>query len=459
MKICGKLFLSLAIIIGFFAFVSQTNAQTVNLSVDFNQTYFNTVPISPTWINDKPRAIDNNIAIAVSTNMTMLTYVAGMEFDLLIESPSNIVTANDSIIFDFYDKNGTNETDKMVRYVNLVGRVGNISTYHVIIAPVSGDLNNSRQGIGGSNYQKFFIVRLNLTTKMKVNEVLYVSLTNIKISDKTSYQLTNGYRGVGGGYPSISENTFSSALPYIQFTYQKTGDVNGDGVIDINDAIAGINHILGITIITNQANLDELDMTPVYGVYDIFDIVKILTQMTLNGGPGGIVAPPSGTTANNFYDVDGQIVIFQSSQPFALLTDLSGYKVSWNDDKTILGIDFGKNLKKTIELSAIGNVQVSVFSAKPSGVAEQDQAKLNLKVAPNPFNQKCQIYFTLEQTAQVKLAIYNPQGELVSSLLNQQMPQGQQNMVFDGANLSSGCYFYRLTIDGLTTSGKLNLIK
>ncbi len=63
---------------------------------------------------------------------------------------------------------------------------------------------------------------------------------------------------------------------------------------------------------------------------------------------------------------------------------------------------------------------------------------------PNPFNPSTAISFSLPDVTKVKVVVYNAIGQQVAELANEQMEAGYHNVDFDGSNLSSGMYFYRL---------------
>jgi hypothetical protein len=68
---------------------------------------------------------------------------------------------------------------------------------------------------------------------------------------------------------------------------------------------------------------------------------------------------------------------------------------------------------------------------------------------PNPFNPTSQIKFDLPSAAVVTLTVYNLLGQEVRTLIqNQEMSAGFQEVKFDGAELPSGVYLYRLTAKG-----------
>ena len=67
---------------------------------------------------------------------------------------------------------------------------------------------------------------------------------------------------------------------------------------------------------------------------------------------------------------------------------------------------------------------------------------------PNPFNPKTKISFELQKAGNVKLTVYDIQGKYIEVLVNEKKQTGNYEVEFDGSNLSSGVYFYRLEISG-----------
>jgi hypothetical protein len=64
---------------------------------------------------------------------------------------------------------------------------------------------------------------------------------------------------------------------------------------------------------------------------------------------------------------------------------------------------------------------------------------------PNPFNPSTTIPFELPQKSAVRLTIFTALGQQVDQLVNGDMEAGYHEMQFDGSELSSGMYFYRLS--------------
>ena len=78
---------------------------------------------------------------------------------------------------------------------------------------------------------------------------------------------------------------------------------------------------------------------------------------------------------------------------------------------------------------------------------------------PNPFNPTTTIQFGIPQQAFVSLKVYDMSGKLVAELVNEIKEKGYYTVKFDGMNLSSGFYVYRLTAGDFTSIKKMSLIK
>lgn len=88
-----------------------------------------------------------------------------------------------------------------------------------------------------------------------------------------------------------------------------------------------------------------------------------------------------------------------------------------------------------------------------------DEEPVQLANYPNPFNPSTSIKYSVPSASRVKLEVYNIQGQLVATLVDEQKPSGQHEVRFDASNLSSGVYFYRVTTGNFAKTNKFTLIK
>ncbi len=98
-----------------------------------------------------------------------------------------------------------------------------------------------------------------------------------------------------------------------------------------------------------------------------------------------------------------------------------------------------------------------------SGAPERNETRLNANV-PNPFNPTTTISFELAAPAPVSLRVYSVSGTLVRTLVERDMSADQHSVVWDGrdnngAPVSSGVYFCRLTAGGFSQTRKMLMIK
>ena len=78
---------------------------------------------------------------------------------------------------------------------------------------------------------------------------------------------------------------------------------------------------------------------------------------------------------------------------------------------------------------------------------------------PNPFNPITNIRYSLERSGDVKLDLINIQGRTIATYIDQNQQSGDYEFVLDGASLSNGVYFYRLTQNGISRTRKMVLMK
>jgi hypothetical protein len=78
---------------------------------------------------------------------------------------------------------------------------------------------------------------------------------------------------------------------------------------------------------------------------------------------------------------------------------------------------------------------------------------------PNPFNPSTSITYELPRASQVSLTVYDLLGRQVSVLVNERRDAGVHEVKFDGSNLASGVYFYRLQAGDFVQSKRLLILK
>ncbi len=78
---------------------------------------------------------------------------------------------------------------------------------------------------------------------------------------------------------------------------------------------------------------------------------------------------------------------------------------------------------------------------------------------PNPFNPNTKIKFQIPKPGYVILKVFDILGREIVTLIDKMMNAGVYDTEFDGANLSSGIYFYRIEAGNFVEAKKMVLVK
>ena len=78
---------------------------------------------------------------------------------------------------------------------------------------------------------------------------------------------------------------------------------------------------------------------------------------------------------------------------------------------------------------------------------------------PNPFNPMTKISYSIDKSSRVNLKLYDIRGGLVETLLSKRVNAGNHDYVLNASHLSSGVYFYTMTVNDVSQTKKLILMK
>lgn len=122
-----------------------------------------------------------------------------------------------------------------------------------------------------------------------------------------------------------------------------------------------------------------------------------------------------------------------------------------------LGVDRLNSIK---ELREVLNAPSDI----PTAVAESDDPVLPQGYAleqnhPNPFNPATTIHYSLPRRSAVRLDVFNILGQRVATLVDGDVSAGEHTVRWDGSNVASGVYLYRLRAGETTLARKMVLLK
>lgn len=115
-----------------------------------------------------------------------------------------------------------------------------------------------------------------------------------------------------------------------------------------------------------------------------------------------------------------------------------------------------------MNIAAIGRFVGTVTSIdrEPLDIAQDFTLEQNY---PNPFNPTTTIRYTMQQSGQVSLRVYDVLGNEIATLVDQTQAAGTYTVRFDATslarNLSSGMYLYRLETERTSLVRKMMLVK
>jgi len=114
--------------------------------------------------------------------------------------------------------------------------------------------------------------------------------------------------------------------------------------------------------------------------------------------------------------------------------------------------------------TADGLFRAQLTTNVKESVSEMPRAFALTQNHPNPFNSSTTIKYELPQAVEVQLAIWDLTGRRVRTLVQQQQPAGQYEVIWDGRNeqgeaIASGLYNYQLRAGTFTQARRMALVR
>ncbi|MFH2034992.1 MAG: T9SS type A sorting domain-containing protein [Candidatus Zixiibacteriota bacterium] len=220
----------------------------------------------------------------------------------------------------------------------------------------------------------------------------------------------------------------------------------------------------GSSFEVNLSASASVSMEPVSAIdsYDAYPGETVTVSMMIrNTGEGIDFYTVGGTTQHGWltnsmfgfvYALPGQAVTveFEVLIPYAIFNDMTELV----DFRVQSGVDANVYVDRQAE--------INVF--KPLDVGDDDELLLpgEFKLEqnyPNPFNPSTRIDYSLPARADVNVEIYDLLGRLIRSTDLGSMEAGEHTYEFNGADLASGVYFYRVSANEFSETRKMILLK
>ncbi len=258
-------------------------------------------------------------------------------------------------------------------------------------------------------YQIFFTIRLDFT----VPPGEYPAGVEVGLSGRVDGGLSSGIDAGAAVQYSVNFGAASCASPFLQIGIDEEGSLVVDQPFD-----------LVTRIVEPGSVLTQARVLPVVLSANINDN---WTWTVLSG------TPPA-------YHTGAAEVDLSSGIRFTRVTVPAG--VTWNSEDGVFLRD----------VTAVEEV-----AAPPQALHLEQNA-------PNPFNPRTTIRFELPGAGVARLAVYDVAGRLVRTLVDESLPSGRHEAVWDGRDatgrdVASGSYLARLQFDGRVETVRMGLVR
>ncbi len=333
-------------------------------------------------------------------------------------------------------------------------------TYSLVSAPDTPWDVKGVQGAGSNDYWEM---------ESSINSGYPFLRAQYSTSTKTATSITDNSATSGGNvFDNGSRNVSERGVCWSTSTAPTTADskeivagTTGDFSVNLTGLSASTTYYMR-AYVTNNVGTS-------YGDEETFATQALapveLTMFTATSASSATIVLnwTTATEVNNYgFEVQRLGVSSQiSEKEWATIAFVDGHGNS-NSPKDYSFIDTDISVTERSRSYRLKQIDIDGAFEYSDVVTVELKEKMEYKLAqnhPNPFNPTTQISFTISKAGIVKLSIYNVLGEVVAELVNKNLEAGSHQYQFDATNLTSGIYFYSISVNGFTQVKKMNLIK
>jgi hypothetical protein len=262
------------------------------------------------------------------------------------------------------------------------------------------------------------------------------------------------------GYKYVNGNSYSAPLGA------------GVGAIMLSAQPALTPMILRDILVQNASHFNDPDNIHGYGLIDLESIILNVFMKTGVSVRDFQVQPQSGRNIISWIadrEIDNENWLIQrknQSENYTTIANLYGRSAGLNS-KLYSYTDFDVNGTETFTYEIVAELssgeRVIIDSVRVESYNTTGITLLNN--SPNPFNNETRITFGLNKTQKISLKIFNLNGQLVRTLIEDQSYEGQYHHVLwnatddHGQSLASGTYYLYLKTEEENSVVKLLYIK
>jgi len=254
------------------------------------------------------------------------------------------------------------------------------------------------------------------------------------------------------------------------------GDLNEDEILNIQDLITMVNHILGSDLVADCA-LEAADMN-IDGIINIQDLISLVNAIL-----GSARSSDLNGHASMDYIISGDDMLIQIYSD----VDVAGIELSFlNDSKLDIELKDNNHINESASFIDGVNRYLAYTTNMPfdgrkteilihsGGSLLQEEIVImavdingdilkpqSIEIAnyPNPFNPITNIDYSLPKDDFVKLTVYDLRGQVVDVIFEGVQSIGEYSHTWNASNLPSGVYYIHLQAGDLVKNHKVLLVK
>ncbi|MBU8935029.1 MAG: T9SS type A sorting domain-containing protein [candidate division Zixibacteria bacterium] len=468
---------------------STSNIVTVSITVD--EIEFDILFTTSTPEGSPAGGLAGKKSILLPIDLVTAQTVYGVQFDFLY----------DADYFDLDSVITTFRTDGFVVYDDIGGTSGEVRV-------VTFGMDNDSI-VPGQNDSTAILY-------------MVMSIDSLAPPGNYSVYIENGWESINPdpNYPSMAMVTDSGIIQV-----DRPGDVNLDQHVDVADAVNIVAQILGNYSLTGrQFDVADVVTNGIVDVFDLVGVVNLIFGIPVSPAPAQFTGSDMATVAIQFEDpLDGtaDVLVVKSELPEAIAgveidiaynprtillgspettEDADGLIMSYKDNgvgKMKILMHFTNPFKDEamIQEGSADLIRIPVLARAKDVEGEESQVNLrnvllststasavrvqgfepalpssfNLRQNyPNPFNPTTTIEFSIDGDGSgmqhVSLEIFNILGQHVKLLIDEKLPVGNHQVVWDASNdrgrqVATGIYLYKLQVENDRQTKKMLFLK
>jgi hypothetical protein len=252
-----------------------------------------------------------------------------------------------------------------------------------------------------------------------------------------------------GGVDSmlVDSCTFTNTDNGIRIKSQRGRGGNVRGITYSNLTMTNVRYPIYFTAFYSgipPQNVDTLfPVTSTTPYFHDIKIVNLTSTNTASNSVAGIIVGVPEEPLNNITLQNVKLSAFKGIQ-------LRNASVSVSDTM-LINVTSGPRI--------IHELRSQLITAVTDNLAASPVGYTLLQNYPNPFNPATTISYSILKEGNVSLSVYNAIGGKVAAIVNEYKPAGSYSVRFNGSNLASGIYLYRLESGDFSASKKFILLK